>query len=232
MPSCRWAHEALVAQLRQGRAEHHPTGHHRQRHTSGLGYEWHRATRARIRFDDVHLVVGHCELHVDEPAHIERCCNFVHVFADGGQGLCRQRLGRQRTRRVTRVDACFFDVFHHTADEHLAGVVANGININLGGALQKTINEHRARRRQTTLAAERTKQLHLGHCIGKLSVIVHNAHGSPTEHIAGSHQHRITRGLRYCTCTRQRGGSRPRWLGDSKLVAQCVPLFAIFRHIN
>ena len=142
MPGGRWAHHTLVAQLRQGSAEHHATGHHRQGHTGGLGHERHRTTRTRIGFDDVHLVVGHCELHIDKAPHIERCGNLVDVFADGGQRRIRQSLGRQRARRVARVNACFFDVLHHTADEHLASVVTNGINIDLGSALQKTINEH------------------------------------------------------------------------------------------
>ncbi len=34
-------------------------------------------------------------------------------------------------------------VFHHGADQHLAGAVADGVDVDLGGVLEKAVDEHR-----------------------------------------------------------------------------------------
>ena len=40
---------------------------------------------------------------------------------------------RDRARRVAGVHAGLLDVLHHAADQHLAGVVADGVDVDLDG---------------------------------------------------------------------------------------------------
>ena len=46
------------------------------------------------------------------------------------------------------------DVLHDAADDHLAGVVADGVDVDLGGVLEEAVDEHRALGRQAALLAE------------------------------------------------------------------------------
>ena len=66
-------------------------------------------------------------------------------------------------RAVATVYAGLLDMFHHRTDDHLAGVVPNGVHINLSGVLQKPVYEHRPFSRQpafNTEAAESGQLLH------------------------------------------------------------------------
>ena len=130
------------------------------------------------------------------------------------------------------MDAGFFDVLHHTADEHLTGLVANRINVDFGRILQEAIDEHRTAGRQPALATERAEALHLRHCLREFGVVVHDAHRSTTKHVTGSHEHRITGLRRHRTRTCEVGGCRSGWLRNAESVAQRIPLFAVFGDID
>ena len=56
--------------------------------------------------------------------------------------------------RVARVHARLLDVLHHAADDHLAGGVADGVDVDLDGVLEEPVDEHRPLGRQPALAAE------------------------------------------------------------------------------
>ena len=49
--------------------------------------------------------------------------------------------------RVAGVHARLLDVLHDPADDHLAGAVADGVDVDLGGVLEEAVDEHRAARR-------------------------------------------------------------------------------------
>jgi len=40
------------------------------------------------------------------------------------------------------VDACFLHVLHDSADDDLAGVVADRVDIHLGGAREESVDQH------------------------------------------------------------------------------------------
>ena len=69
----RRAQQALVAQLGERGADHHPGRDLGQRHAGGLGDERHRAAGPRVGLDHEHLVVpstAYCTLM--QAAHVER----------------------------------------------------------------------------------------------------------------------------------------------------------------
>ena len=49
------------------------------------------------------------------------------------------------------------------ADEHLAGGVADGVDVDLDGVLEEAVDEHRPLGRQAALPAERAEAGQLGH---------------------------------------------------------------------
>ena len=67
-PSTGGAQQALVPQLGQRGADHHPGRDLGQRHARRLGHERHGAAGARVGLDDEHLALLHRVLHVDEAA--------------------------------------------------------------------------------------------------------------------------------------------------------------------
>ncbi len=86
--------------------------------------------------------------------------------------------------------AGFLDVFHDTADQHLAGVVADRVDVDLGGVGEEAIDQHRALGRQPALLAEAAEAGQLGHRPGEVVAVVHDLHRPPAEHVARAHQHR------------------------------------------
>jgi hypothetical protein len=63
--------QALLAELGEGGAHHHPAGHLHQGHAGGLGHERHGAAGARVGLDHEDLAVTHGELHVDQAPDVE-----------------------------------------------------------------------------------------------------------------------------------------------------------------
>jgi hypothetical protein len=54
---------------------------------------------------------------------------------------------------VAGVHAGLLDVFHHAADDRLAGGVADGVDVDLHRVLEEAVDEHRALGRESALAA-------------------------------------------------------------------------------
>ena len=123
--------QSLGAQFGERRAEHHPRRHLRQRHAGRLGDERHGAARPRVRLDDVHRRARHRVLHVDQPAHVEAGRDRRGVRLDDLDHPRHERRRRDRTRRVAGVHPGLLDVLHHAADQHLAGVVAHRVDVDL-----------------------------------------------------------------------------------------------------
>ena len=55
--------------------------------------------------------------------------------------------------RVAGVHARLLDVLHDAADDHLAGAVADGVDVDLGGVLEEAVDQHRPLGRQPALAS-------------------------------------------------------------------------------
>ena len=95
----------------------------------------------------------------------------------------RQRGRRDRARAVARVHTCFLDVFHHPADDDVAGAVAHRVDVDLGRVLEEAVDQHRPLGREPAFPPERTEAGQLGHRPPEALVVVHDLHGATTEHV-------------------------------------------------
>ena len=128
--------------------------------------------------------------------------------------------------------AGFLDVLHHAADEHLTGVVADGVDVDLGGVLQEAVDEHRALGGQAALLAEAAEAGQLGHRAGEVVAVVHDLHRPTAEHVARTHQHREADLLDDAERLLEVGGGAAGRLRDVQLVAQRVPLLAVLGEVD
>ena len=78
-----------------------------------------------------------------------RVCSSITAMVSGDEGV-----GREGTGRVARVHAGLLDVLHHPTDDHLARVVTDRVDVDLGGVLEEAVDEHRPLGRQPALLAE------------------------------------------------------------------------------
>ena len=74
--------------------------------------------------------------------------------------------------------ARLFYMLHHTTNKGLARHIPDAIDIALDGVIQKSVQKHRR------VVAD----LHrLAHIALQVALLVHDLHGTTTQHIAGSH---------------------------------------------
>ncbi|MNV06527.1 hypothetical protein D3C71_969090 [compost metagenome] len=137
-------HQAEAGELLAG---HDLGGDGGDRLADGLGHEGRRAAGARVHFQHedarvfaVRLLDG--ELDVHQAAHLQGLGHGGGLTLQLGHDLGAQREGRHGAGAVARVDAGFLDVFQHAGDED-GLVVAQGVDVYLGGAVQIVVDQHR-----------------------------------------------------------------------------------------
>ncbi|CAB4794973.1 unannotated protein [freshwater metagenome] len=86
------------------------------------------------------------------------------------------------------MDAGFFDVLHDATDEYLTSVVANCVDIDLGGILEEAVDEHGPLRREPALLAEAAEAGQFGHCPSEMVTVVHDLHTATPKHIARTNE--------------------------------------------
>ena len=104
------------------------------------------------------VVPVHRVLHVDQAAHVQRRGDRAGVRLDHLDHPRGQRLRRDRARGVAAVHARFLDVLHDAADQHLAGRVADRVDVDLDRVLEEAVDQHRTLGGQATLLAERSRR--------------------------------------------------------------------------
>ena len=82
-------------------------------------------------------------LHVHQPDHLQRPGHRLGLALDLGDDLVRQRIGRQRARRIAGMDPGLLDVLHDAGDEHVLVLVGQRIDIDLDGVTQVAVDQHR-----------------------------------------------------------------------------------------
>ena len=111
-----------------------------------LGDERDRPARPRVRLDDEDLPLLHGVLDVERPEDSERGGDAARVVLDEGHGRVVERRRRDHAGRVAGVHAGLLDVLHDRPDQHLAGDVADGVDVDLDRVLEEPVDEHRAHR--------------------------------------------------------------------------------------
>ena len=152
-----------------------------QRYADRFADKGHGARRARIDLEDKYIAALHGELHVHQTAHIERLGQRDGVAADFVLHFRADRFRRQTARAVAGVDAGALDMFHDAAD-HVIFTVAQRIDIDFDGIVEKFIDQHRMLGRSGN---------RMGHVILQSLAIINDLHGPAAEHIGWTHQHWI-----------------------------------------
>ncbi len=137
----RWPDKSFGLKLRERGTERNSGCDLGQRHTGGFGDKGHRAAGTRVHLDNEDLVIFDGVLDVDQPDDAQGFRKGQRVRANLVDDTGAQRCRGNDTRAVSRVDACLFDVLHDAADQHRTGAVTDGVDIDLGGTLKKTIDE-------------------------------------------------------------------------------------------
>ena len=128
--------------------------------------------------------------------------------------------------------AGLLDVLHDAADDHLAGAVADGVDVDLGGVLEEAVDEHRALGGQAALAAEAAEAGQLVHRPGQRLVVVDDLHGPAAEHVGRAHQHRVADLRDDGLGLLERGGGAAGRLRDLEPGAQRVPALAVLGQVD
>ena len=128
--------------------------------------------------------------------------------------------------------AGLLDVLHDAADQHLAGVVADRVDVDLDGVGQEAVDQHRPLGGQAALLAQAAETGQLVHGPRQVVAVVDDLHRPPAEHVARADQHREPD----VVGDRQRlfevDGGAARRLRDAQLVADRVPAFAVLGGVD
>jgi len=123
-------------------AGHHACGDLGDRQADHLGDKWHRARGARVHFKNVNVAILDGVLHVHEADDVERKRKAARLPFQLGDHLLVERVGRQRARRVTGVNASLLDVLHDAGDERVLAV-AQAIDVDLDGVGEIAVEQQR-----------------------------------------------------------------------------------------
>ena len=114
------------------------------------------------------------------------------------------------------MNTSLLNVFHHATDQDLSGVIANRIDIDLGGIFEKAIDEHRALGGEATLLAEASKTSQFGHGPRKVVAIVHDLHAATAKHVARPNEYGETNAVSDLQRLLEINGCSARRLRNSK----------------
>ena len=128
----------------------------------------------------------------------------------------------QDTRRISRVNAGLFDMFHDAGDEHLF-TIADRIDIDFDRVSQICVDEDRAG----------TRDLHgHPHIPFQGTTVVDDFHCSPAQDIGRPDEHRITNLLGDHACFVDAGGEPIGRLAQLKPRQQLLEALAIFCKVD
>ena len=134
-----------IDQIKRGQflTGHDARGDRRDRRVHRLGHKGHGARGTRVHLNQVDLTVFDCELDVHQADHVQTLGQGHALTFYFGDQIIRQRVGRQRTGTVARVDAGLFDVLHDARDMDVIAVT-QGVNVKLGRAGQIAVEQNGA----------------------------------------------------------------------------------------
>ena len=119
--------------------------------------------------------------------------------------------------------ASLLNVLHHTANQGLACVIADAINIALNGVIQKAVKQHR--RVMADLDG-------LAHVAFQIALLMHDFHGPTPQHIAGSNHQGVTQGSGFFQGL---GFGASRGIGrltQAKRMQKFLESFTVFSRVN
>ncbi len=130
------------------------------------------------------------------------------------------------------MDAGFFDVFHHPADEHLAGRVAQRVDVDFDGVFEEAVDQHGALGRQAALLAQAAEPSQLVHGRAQCGLVVDDRHGPSTKDVAGPYEGRVADALDDGQGMFDVDGGATGRLRDLESVAQPVPTITVLGEVD
>ena len=169
------------AQLAERLAQNHLRGDVCHGHARRLGKERHGTRRTRIDLDDIDLVVFvEDELDVIEADDADPQSEFDRIVDDLILGLLADAEGRIDADRIARMDARALHMFHDAGDEDVLAV-ADGVHLQLL-AHDIAVDQHRR------ILVDLDGRLQV---VAQALLVRNDLHGTASEHIARTHQHRV-----------------------------------------
>ena len=120
------------------------------------------------------------------------------------------------------MDASFLNVFEHAGDEH-GLAIAEGIDVDLGGARQILVDQHRR------VAADGQGGLDVA---GQLFLVADDLHGPAAEHVGGPDDHREADLAGAFEGFLSATGGGVDWLGDAEGMQQVLEAFAVLGEVE
>src|SRR5207247_1114822 len=127
------------------------------------------------------------------------------------------------TGGVPGVHARLLDVLHDPADHEVARRIADGVDVDLDGVLEKPIDEYGPFGREPALPAQGAEPGELGHGPAQALLVVDDLHGPAAEHVAGAHQRRVADPVDHGQGVVDGDCDAARRLGDLEASAQRIP---------
>ena len=89
--------------------------------------------------------------------------------------------------------AGLFNVLHDARYKDVARRIAHGVDVDLDGVFQKTVQEYRTTLGHSALASQRSVGAgEIVHHPGEGLIVVHDLHRAPAQHVTRAHEHRVT----------------------------------------
>ena len=163
------------------------------------------------------------ELEVDQPLHLQGEGQAPTPLTDRAEGFFSKRNGGKAAGGITGMDARRFDVFHQAADDHVALVVAERIDVHLNRIFQVLVDQHR-------MVGFHLNRLQ--HVAIELLFVEDHLHGATTQHIGRADHHRIAHAGRHIPGFRLTAGQAMPGLANLKLAQDRFELLAIFSTVD
>ena len=163
------------------------------------------------------------ELEVDQPLHLQREGQAAAPLTDRAEGSLSKRDGGKAAGGITGMDARRFDVFHQAADDHVALVVAERIDVHLNRIFQVLVDQHR-------MVGFHLNRLQ--HVAIELLFVEDHLHGATTQHIGRADHHRIAHAGRHIPGFRLTAGQAMPGLANLQLAQDRFELLAIFSTVD
>ena len=161
---------------------HDPGRQLRQRATDRLRHERHGPGCAGIHLDHVDLLVLHRVLHVHQTPNPDLEGEQARRLRDLVEPLRRQRIGRQRAGRVTRMNPRLLDVLHDAA-HHDALSITDRVHVDLDRVGEEAVDQDRMLRGRAHGEA---------HVAPKLFHVLNDLHGATAEHVGRPDEDRVS----------------------------------------
>ena len=156
------------------------------------------------------------------PIDVEGAGETDGVVFDGLEFRRGETLRREHAGAVAGMDAGFFDVLHDAGDQHVFAV-GQAVHVDFGGVFEEAVDQHGALLREGH---------GFTHVLANGVFFVGDDHGASAEHVAGTHEHRVSQTAGDVAGFFDAGRGAVFWRRNLQVVEQLAEEFAVFGEID